>query len=87
MTPAEQEALDAARAELERIFPDSPIMSGDEMRREKEAARVQDWNRIAEGKATPQEIQQENSPFSAEQVQSFRISNTYGFSCFATGRS
>lgn len=75
MTRAEQEALEAARAELERLFPDSPIMSGEEMRRDKEASRVRDWNRIAEGEATPAQIQQENSPFTAEQVRSFRIIN------------
>lgn len=75
MTEAEQAALEVAREELERMFPESPVMAGEDMRREKEKARVSDWNRIANGEATPEQIQGENSPWTLEQVRTFRICN------------
>ena len=75
MTDEEQKALDLAREEIEKMFPNSPVMSGEEMRREKEAARVRDWERIARGEATAEEIQAENSFFTPEQVRTFRIVN------------
>ena len=73
MTDEEQKAMDLVREKIEKMFPNSPIMSGEEMRREKEAARVRDWERIARGEATAEEIQAENSILTPEQVKTFRI--------------
>jgi hypothetical protein len=75
MTEEDQEAMDLVREKIEEMFPNSPIMSGEEMKREKEAARVRDWERIARGEATPEDIQRENSFFTSEQVKTFRIVN------------
>ena len=75
MTEADQVALDIMREKLERMLPDSPVMAGEVMLREKEAARLSDWNRIARGEATPEQIQRENSPFTVEIVRTFKITN------------
>jgi hypothetical protein len=43
------------------------------LRRAEEKARHNDWQRILSGQATPEEIQGENSPFSEEEMRTFRI--------------
>jgi len=75
MEPLDTNDIEIVRDRLSEMFPDSRLVPGDVMRLEEEMARVSDWNRISEGKATPEEIQRENSPFTVEQAQTFRIAN------------
>lgn len=75
MTEAERRALEREREKIAKMFPDAPVVSSEMWQREKEEARVRDWERIARGEATPEQIQRENSPFTPEQVKDFRIVN------------
>jgi hypothetical protein len=53
----------------------APANSFAQLQREKEEARVRDWERLATGEATPEEIQRENSIFTPEETKQFRILN------------
>ena len=52
-----------------------PTISFAQLQLEKEKLRVRDWERIANGEATPEEIQRENSIFTHEETKQFKILN------------
>ena len=59
------------RATIKKV----PAISFAQLQREKEEARVRDWERIANGEATPEEIQRENTIFTHEETKQFKILN------------
>jgi len=61
--------------ELSAWFESLPRESYEEFKKTKEQARLHDWERIANGEATVEQIQRENEILPAEQVQQFRILN------------
>jgi len=61
--------------EIQEWYEKLPTVSWAELQRQKEEARVRDWERIGRGEATPEQIQRENSIFTHEEMKSFRIVN------------
>jgi hypothetical protein len=61
--------------EIQEWYEKLPTVSWAELQRQKEEARVRDWERIGRGEATPEQIQRENQIFTDEEMRTFRIVN------------
>lgn len=75
MTKAEIRAVDRERAKLRKLLPDAPVITYAQWKREKEALRMRDYERIARGEATPAQIQRENSIFTNAEVRRMKLLN------------
>jgi hypothetical protein len=75
MTERDQAALEVARAKVAELFPESQVLPTEALAREKEQSRLRDQDRIAQGEATPDQIQAENSLFTTDQAKSITILN------------
>jgi hypothetical protein len=61
--------------EIQEWYEKLPTVSWAELQRQKEEARVRDWERIGRGEATPEQIQREKQIFTDEEMRTFRIVN------------
>jgi hypothetical protein len=61
--------------EIQEWYEKLPTVSWAELQRQKEEARVRDWQRIGRGEATPEQVQRENSIFTDEEMRTFKIVN------------
>ena len=75
MTKAQQNAVDRERAKLGALCPEAPVVTHARWQRHHETLRSRDSKRIAQGKATSEEIQRENSIFTDDTIRRFRIVN------------